>query len=280
MIDAPPFAGPTKAGDHLVGDQQCAVIPRDRLDRGQPIVGRNHVTGSTLHRFGDHCGDRAGGGILDLLAREFDAIEPAVRVGHLERTAVTVGVGHLVTTARQRSITLLGFIADKPEHAHGLAVEAAPEADHLIFLGHGPREPKRRFDRLGAAAIQMRALQVGGRHLADQLEGLDALARRERPDHQARRLFGNRLGQRRMSVTEAGDRDAGEEIDVGVAVGIGQGRAVTVLEGNPREQRDPLAAGRDIALLFGEDLARLGARHRGYDFRQFGLGGRTVVNAF
>ena len=58
-------------------------------------------------------------------------------------------------------------------------------------------------------------------------------------------------------MTEARDRDTREKIDVGVAVGVGQRRAFAMVECEAGEQRDPLAAGRDILLLEVEDLFRL-----------------------
>jgi hypothetical protein len=61
-----------------------------------------------------------------------------------------------------------------------------------------------------------------------------------------------------MRMTQAGDGDAREEIDVGVAVGVGERRAFAVIERDAGEQRNPLAPGRDVALLGVEDFFRLG----------------------
>ncbi len=60
-------------------------------------------------------------------------------------------------------------------------------------------------------------------------------------------------------MTEAGDGDARKEIDVGVTVGVGERRAFTVIECETGEQRDSLAAGRNIFLFEVEDLFRLGS---------------------
>jgi hypothetical protein len=48
---------------------------------------------------------------------------------------------------------LLRFVADKSDHAAGLAVEAAPETHDFVLAGRRTRQPKRGFDRLCAAAI-------------------------------------------------------------------------------------------------------------------------------
>src|SRR5208282_149805 len=102
----------------------------------------------------------------------------------------------------------------------------------------------------------MRTLEIAGCGLAEQLEGLGAFGGREGADHQTRRLMRERLRERRMAVAEAGHCDSGEEIDVDVAVGVGQRSAIAALEGHSGQRRDSLAARRYIARLFGEDLPR------------------------
>ncbi|HYR80333.1 MAG TPA: hypothetical protein VEO55_10035 [Candidatus Dormibacteraeota bacterium] len=74
-------------------------------------------------------------------------------------------------------------------------------------------------------------------------------------------------------MAEARDCDSGEEIDIGVAVGVGERRAFAVIECDPGEQRNPLAAGRDIALFSVEDFPRLGTGDVGLDCRQFAVAG-------
>jgi hypothetical protein len=76
-----------------------------------------------------------------------------------------------------------------------------------------------------------------------------------------------------MRMPQARDCDSGEEIDVGVAVGVGERRAFSVIECDPREQRNPLAAGRDIALLGLENFLRLRPRDVSLDCRQFAVAG-------
>src|SRR5579872_6582530 len=99
-------------------------------------------------------------------------------------------------------------------------MEAAPEAQHLVPLGFGAREPERRFHRLGAAAIQMSTVEAGGRGFAEHLEGLGALGRGEGADDEPRGLARERLRQGRMAVTEARDGDAGEKIYEHIAVDV------------------------------------------------------------
>ena len=205
--------------------------------------------------------------MLELLTREVDAVHPALGIFQLERASIAVGIRHDVLAARQRTVALLGFVADKPDHAAGLAVEAAPEAQHLVPFGFRAREPERRLNRLCTAAIQMSALEPGGRGLGEHPEGLGALGRGEGADYQPRGLARERLRQLRMAMAETRDRNAGEEIDEHVAVDVGERRALAVIERDPGEQRDTLAAGRDMALLVGEQRARVRSGNRGGDFR-------------
>ena len=153
MLDAPPFSSASEAGDHLVGDQQRTEILGHRFNRRQPVVGRDHVAGRALHRLSDDCSERAARAHLDLLAREIDAVKPAVGIFQFERTSVTVRVRHSVLPALQRSIALLRFVADKSEDAAGLAMEAAPETHRFMVAGGGTRQPEGGFDGFSAATI-------------------------------------------------------------------------------------------------------------------------------
>src|ERR1700732_3274568 len=104
----------------------------------------------------------------------------------------------------------------------------------------------------------MCALQIRGRHLAQQLECLDPLPGSEGANHQARGLPRNRLPQPRMSVAEAGNRDAREKIEVNISVRVGERRAFTMIECDTGEQRHTLSSGRDVTLFVCENLLRLG----------------------
>src|ERR1700722_6933390 len=107
----------------------------------------------------------------------------------------------------------------------------------------------------------MRAIQSGGRHFSERLERSRALFGRESAHSQPRRLMRQRLRHPRMRMAQACDRYTREKIDVGVAVGVGEGRAFAVIECETGEQRDSLAAGRDIFLFEVEDLLRLRSRY-------------------
>ena len=68
-----------------------------------------------------------------------------------------------------------------------------------------------------------------------------------------------------MRVAEAGDRDAGEEVEILVAVGIDQRAAAAAIDGQLRELRDALQTGCEIALL-GSIVRRASAAGRRSNF--------------
>ncbi len=74
------LAGAAEAGDHLVGDQQRAVLVRESLHAGQELRRRDDVARRALHGLDDDRGDRAGGRHLELLAREVEAGDAAVGI--------------------------------------------------------------------------------------------------------------------------------------------------------------------------------------------------------
>ena len=111
----------------------------------------------------------------------------------------------------------------------------------------------------------MCSIKSGRCDLAQQLKRRGALLGRERADHKPRRLMRQRLRKRGMPMAEAGDRYSREKIDVGVAVGVGERRAFAVIERDTGEQRNPLASGRDVALLGIENFLRLGTGNGSLD---------------
>jgi len=82
-----------------------------------------------------------------------------------------------------------------------------------------------------------------------------------------------RLCEYGMPMAQARDCDSCEEIDVGVAVGVGERRAFAMIECDAGEQRDTLAAGRDIALFGVENFLRLWTGNMSLDCRQFAVAG-------
>ena len=83
-----------------------------------------------------------------------------------------------------------------------------------------------------------------------------------------------------MGVAETCNCDAGEKIDVNVAVRVGQRRACAVVERNPREKRYALAARGDVLLFNFENFTRAGSGHDRLYRRQLIGRGRLAGNMF
>src|SRR5206468_10330472 len=94
---------------------------------------------------------------LPIFPQELDAVPLARRERLVERAARAPGVGREVSAGHQRSERMLEARAEHRQHAAGLAVEAAPEADHLGVPGAGLGEPHGRLDRLRPARVELRA---------------------------------------------------------------------------------------------------------------------------
>src|SRR5216117_2117784 len=104
--------------------------------------------------------------------------------------------------------------AEQRQDAAGLAVEAAPEADDFRMAGARLGEPQRRLDRFGSARVELRAIQVAGSELGDQLHQRRAMLRREAADVHARDLALHGRDVLGMGVSDARHAHAGQQIDV------------------------------------------------------------------
>ena len=248
--------GAAEAGDHLIEDQQRVELARHRLHRRQPVGRWDHVARRPLDGLDDDGGQRTGGVEPDELPQEVDAGEAARRVLELERAAVAVGIGRQVVADRQRPELVLELAAHQAEHARGLAVEAAPESHHLVLLGVGPRQAQGALDGLGAARVELGALERGiGRDLRQALQQLEARLAGERTGGDPLRLLAEGVRQRRVAMAERGHADAGHEIDEGVAVDVHQQRALAVVHGDTGQLRQRLRARRQVGPLGVDDGA-------------------------
>ena len=135
------------------------------------------------------------------------------------------------------------------QHTARLAMEAAPEADHFGVPGARLRQAQGRLDRLGAARVELAAVQVARSELREQLHQRRAVLRREAPDVNAGDLPlqpGHVLG---MGIAEARDTDAGEQVDVAIAIGVVEDGALAAVDAESAEQRDALGAGGEVPRL-------------------------------
>ena len=117
------------------------MLPRDRLDRAQEPFGGNDVPRGALHGLDNDRADLAGGLVADDVAHELRARDAAVRIPELERAAIAVGVRSEIAARDERPEVVLELAAEQRQHAGGLAVEAAPEPEHLGLAARRVREP-------------------------------------------------------------------------------------------------------------------------------------------
>jgi hypothetical protein len=260
-------------GDHLVGDQERAQLVGQRARRGQELGRRDHVPGRALHRLDDHRRYRARRGGLDLLAADLGAGDAAARVAEAHRAAVAVGVRDLVRARRHRSQLVLERRPHQRQHAQRLAVEAAPVRHHLVLAGGALGQPERALDRLGAARVELQPVHARRRRVRRQALGqIDPGARGERPDGDLGRLLHQRVDEHRVRVPESADVDAADEVEVRVAVDVGDSAPPPLLDDDAGHDRVALQAGRGVGVLARAQGPALGAGDGGADGRALVLG--------
>jgi hypothetical protein len=136
--------------------------------------------------------------------------------------------------------------AEQRQHAAGLAVEPAPEADHFRVARARLGEPQRRLNRFGTARVELRAIQVARRELGEQFDERRAMLRGEAADVHSRDLPLHRRDVLGVGVPDARDPHARQEVHVAVAVDVVEDGALAALDGELAEQRHALRAGRQV----------------------------------
>ena len=211
-----PRAGPCDAGLHLVEPEQGAVVVGDALGGGEVTRVGDDDARLALDRFEDDRGD----GVVD---------------GGLERRHVVVR--HEGDVAGQRLERLaVGGLGGECERTHRAAVERALRRDDpgaagaagqleggLVGLRAGVAEEDARVvapAEEGDQALGERHLRLGGEEVGDVAEG--------------RELGRHRLHQRGVRVAEGVDGDAGQQVDVLLAVGVPDVGALSPHEGEGR----------------------------------------------
>ncbi len=256
MVAPPHQPRPSEAGEHLVGDQERLVLARDRLERREIARRRNDVARGALDGLDDDRRDLATGLILDDVAHVVGAGDAALGVAQPQRAAIAVGVRRRVLAGQERPQPVLEVAAEESQHAAGLAVEAAPEADDFVLARRRLGQAQGRLHRLGAAREELDAREAVGREAREQLEQLRAGLGGKAAKGQLLDLALEALDVVRMAVADTAHADASDEIDVRVAVHVGERAALAAGHGQPRVEREGLQPGRDVTLLALEDLTR------------------------
>ncbi len=260
VVGAPHGARPAEAAQHLVDDQQGAVLARDGLDRSQEPVGRHHVARGALDRLHDDGRDLTGRLVPDDVAHVVGARNAAIRIAQAERAAIAVAVRGQVLPGHERSQMMLEVAAQQAEHAAGLPVKATPETEHLVLPGRGLRQPERGFHRLGSTREHLDASESLRRERRQQIEESRPGLGGEAPERQALDLPFQRLDVVRVAVADATDTDAGNEVDVRLAILVVEHRAGATRHRDSRVLREGLKPRRHVALLLLDDLPRSRAR--------------------
>ncbi len=121
-------------------------------------------------------------------------------------------------------------LAGHRERAERAPVERAVERDELAAPGHLARPLERGFDRLRArvAEERLRAAEDVGELQRQLLHRLGGVEIRDVPQPVELRV--RRREWRRVAVAEADDGDAGEQVEIALAVGVDEPRAFAVGE--------------------------------------------------
>ncbi len=149
---------------------------------------------------------------------------------------------------------VLELAAEQREHAGGLAVEAAPEPQHFGLPGRRVGEPQRGLDGLRTAGEHLDAGEPLGRDGSEQVEKLGPRLGGEAAERQPLDLALERLDVVRMAVADAAHRDAGDEVDVLVAVLVDQRAVDATRHREARIERKPLRARGQMLAFLGDDL--------------------------
>ena len=183
IIDREGRAEAAEAGDHLVEDEQDAVLVADRAELLEVALRRDEHAGGAGHRLDDHRGD--GRGVVE----SDQPLEIVGELGAMLRLAAgegvpgeVVGVADVVDAGEQRAELLaVGDDAADRDAAEIDAVIAALAADQAEARALadgaliGERDLQRRLDRL-RAGIGEEDVVDARRHVGDeaggQLEGL------------------------------------------------------------------------------------------------------------
>ena len=237
MLEAQPPARAGPAGQDLVGHQQDLPLVAEPAELGEEIVGRHDRPAPALDRLQDEPGDVVDRRPVDVLAVEIEVLVGVDRpVGLRPERAIRVRPGHQVHSRRPDAAVDRRTDLRQRHRAVGLAVEIVEAGDHLVPAGRRPQDAHARLDRRRAAVVELEAVEVAGEDLGEFLQQLRLDGRREIVGvHQLPRLPGDRLADLRVAVAEGGDVDARREIEVAVAVDVGQHAAVAALEGHREE---------------------------------------------
>ena len=153
-----------------------------------------------------------------------------VSVDSLDERVRVVAAHHLEARHERRERGLLGLVGGRGQRPHRAPVKAALQHDEVAAPAAPARQLERAFDRLGSRVAEKDA--PAERAVREVLRKPNAgLGVVEVPDvHQAPRLLADRLHEPRVAVPELHDRDAGQEVEVLIALVVPEPRALAAHE--------------------------------------------------
>src|SRR5262249_44494402 len=145
----------------------------------------------------------------------------------VERVELIVGNMRKALEQRQERLAILRLPGGR-ERAHRPAVEAAHGSDNILATSQQPGELERTLDRFGARIAQERALDAGWqrRHQLPQVRRSLVVVKDLGAADQRAGLFADGRDDRGVGVAEVGRALAADTVDVLVALGIPQPRAL------------------------------------------------------
>ena len=140
--------------------------------------------------------------------------------------------------------------AHEGEGAHRLAVEASPEAHHLVLASERLGETKRALHCLGSTRVKLYAMDAWRRRVRrEALDELHASAAREGPDGCGHHLIADGTDHLRVRVTQRVHTDAADDVEERIAVDVGDGAAERGFDGHSGLDRVALEPRRDVRVL-------------------------------
>src|SRR3954471_12034081 len=202
--------------------------------------------------------------MLELLAREVRAGDVAGRVGKPERAAIAVRVRQDMA-GRYGAVRPLVARSIDGEGPHRLAVESAPEPGYFELARGVLCQPEGAFHGLGAARVELQAVDALRSDFRDLGEEVCPGLRGERAHRRLLDLGVERLAIGGMAMSERIRPDPADQVDEAVPVCVLDDGPFRPLDGDAARQGEPLQAGCEMLLLLRDDRLTARAGNGGFD---------------
>ncbi len=238
VLDREHLAGAPHPGLDFVGDEEDAMLLRDRAQALHELVGRHDVAALALNRLHDDRRDLVGRHQVqeDLLFEILEARRGAASRRGTERRAILVRVRRVIDARHHRAeaAPLNRLARGERQGAERASMEAAEKCDDVLSLHGVPRELDARFDRFRPRVSEERPHASVNRHGRRDLlrQAHLELVVKVGPRHvqELLRLIGNRLHDVRVRMSGRGHGDARGAVQKDVAVHVLDHRAAAALD--------------------------------------------------